>query len=62
MFTLCATVCAAPFQKKKKKKLYRDTVNHYLNSDQSPNGYCSFRIGKQTVACGQMIGGLNQSF
>lgn len=56
VFTLCATVCAAPF---KKKKGYRDTVNDYLNSVQSPSAYCSFRTGRQTDS--QIISGLNQS-
>lgn len=38
---------------------YLDTVNHYLNSAQSPSAYCSLRIG--TVGHGQVMCGLNQS-
>lgn len=48
-----------PHLKKKKKKSYRDTVNDYLNSVQSPSAYCSFRTGRQTDS--QIISGLNQS-
>lgn len=57
VFTLCAAICAAPY-KKKRLSGSCDTVNHYLNSDQSPN---AFGIVRQTVAHGQMISGLNES-
>lgn len=46
----------APLKKKKEKVcMYEGTVNHYLNPVQSPAGYCSFSIERQTQEFGQIM-------